>query len=71
MNNTPESVKRQLERLKLREFVQMTDSEGKVTVEHMEADEVAEYYYDSSRDFAEGMMFVLDLIENGYMKARS
>lgn len=65
-----EKLKTELERIKLHNGAKMECTKGEVSVEREESNEMASYFYDNANDFAEGIMFVLDLIQNGYMKAR-
>lgn len=65
-----EKLKAQLERIKLHSGVNMESTVHKVSVEREESNEVAEYLFENPDDFTEGVMFVLDLIQNGYMKVR-
>lgn len=66
-----EKLKAQLERIKLDGGVNMESTDDEVSVEHEENNEMAEYRFENADDFAEGVMFVLDLIQNGYMRVRA
>lgn len=70
-NTYSEKLKVQLERIKLDGGVNMESTDDEVLVEHEENNEMAEYRFENADDFAEGVMFVLDLIQNGYMRVRA
>lgn len=71
MANKHEKLQEQLKRIKLHSGVEMDSTDCTVSVEREESDEMAEYSFECADDFAEGVMFVLDLIQNGYMKVRA
>lgn len=71
MANAQNKLKDQLERIKLITGIKMESTDYTVSVECDECNEAADYSFDNAGDFAEGVMFVLDLIQNGYMKVRS